>query len=116
MGIGGLTLASSISATVNMALLYAALRRRLGSLGGRRVLAAAAPMGASAALMGGLAFAYDRWVLEPRAFHGAALEGALLALGIAACVGVYFAACFWFRIEEARKIWSWRRKSSSLNT
>src|SRR3989338_8716913 len=62
--IGGLTLASTISATFNMALLYGCLRKRVGPIDERRILASFFKIFLATLLMGVTAFFYDRVILQ----------------------------------------------------
>jgi putative peptidoglycan lipid II flippase len=107
--IGGLALASSISATVNLCLLYRALRARIGPLGARAAAGDMARILAAAVVMGLFASGYGRWVLVPRAGAGSGLQAALLGAGILASIAVYFAAAYAVRVPEARKIAAWKR-------
>ncbi len=107
--IGGLALASSISATVNLFLLYRALRARIGPLGAAAAARDLVKILGSAVVMGLFAFAYGRFVLVPRAEAGSGLQAAFLAAGIAASVAVYFAVAYAAGVPEARKIAAWKR-------
>ncbi len=111
MGIGGLTLASSVSATFNAALLYRALRRRVGPLGGRRILGSLARVGGASAAMGFCAWIWDVRVLTAHAGAGRLVEGGLLAAGIALSVLAYLVFVFLLKVEEARDLLKWRRSS-----
>ncbi|HTL70750.1 MAG TPA: murein biosynthesis integral membrane protein MurJ [Candidatus Eisenbacteria bacterium] len=108
LGIGGLTLASSISATVNMALLYAALRRKIGPLSGGTALASFLRFLGMSLLMGLFAWGWNRWMLEPRLGDPRLSQSLWLGLGIGASVGLYLGLLWLFRVEEARKLFSWR--------
>lgn len=107
--IGGLALASSISATVNLFLLYRALRARIGSLGARAAARDLAKIFGSAVVMGLFAFAYGHFVLVPQTGAGSGFQAALLAGGIAVSIVVYFAVTYVVRVPEARKIAAWKR-------
>ncbi len=107
--IGGLALASSLSATVNLFLLYRALRARIGPLGARAAARDLVKILGSAAVMGCFAFAYGRFMLMPYAGAGSGVQAALLAVGIAASIAVYFAVTYAVRVPEARKIAAWKR-------
>ena len=101
--IGGLALASSLSATLNMALLYVFLRRRIGPLDERLLFVSFLKVLSAALLMGLFALGYNQWVLEANV-HGARwLQALVLALGIASSVAVYAAAVFALRVGEIRK-------------
>lgn len=102
--IAGLTLASSVSATANMFLLYHFLRKRVGAFDQRPVLAALAKALGAAAAMAAFALGWSRWVLGPSAGRGHAIQGALLALGIALSAAVYFVSALALKSEEARKL------------
>ncbi len=101
---GGLALASSLSAFGNMLLLFWLLHRKIGLLGGRRMLrtalaaaAASLPMAAAAWWLSGL---WD-WS-QP----GQKLPGALVLTGVVLTALLVYAACSrWFRSEEAVEFW-----------
>jgi putative peptidoglycan lipid II flippase len=101
--IGGLALASSLSATVNAGLLYFLLRKRIGSFEGKKCLLSFLKMAAIASMMGGLAWVYGRLVLEPQALSSAWLGALWLALGMILSAGFYFGLAFIFRVQEIRQ-------------
>lgn len=101
--IGGLTLASTLSATLNMALLYHFLKKKMGDLEEKRIAVSFAKILAAAVLMGAAAGAYDRFVLEPRAAAATSAQACCLAAGIGLSVLVYLALAFLMKIEEIRK-------------
>lgn len=107
--IGGLALASSLSATLNVALLYVSLRKRVGPLGGRAFAAAAVRMVAAGALMGAFAAAWSRFALDAVRGGPAWLQGAYLAFGILLSVSLYFASSLALGVDEARKLLSWKQ-------
>jgi len=84
LGHAGIALASSVAAYVNLALLLLLLRRRVGPLGGRRLLATVVRLSAAAALMGWVVWGLRwRWFPAPDAgllARGGAL-GAIIAIG-----------------------------------
>jgi putative peptidoglycan lipid II flippase len=107
--IGGLALASSVSATLNLLLLYRALRRRIGPLGARAAGRDLLKILFCAAAMGAVAFAYGRWALAAHAEMARGTQAGLLGVGIAASVAFYFALTHAARVPEARRIASWKR-------
>jgi hypothetical protein len=58
--------------------------------------------------MGAFAWGWNRWMLEPRLADPRLLQGLWLGLGIGASVALYAGLLILFRVEEARKILSWR--------
>ena len=104
--IGGLALASSISATVNMALLYIQLRKKTGELDEKRILTGFFKMALAAVFMGLAALAYDHWVLRNVWEQTRWLRWAALFGGIAVCALVYFGACRCLKVEEAKKLFA----------
>ena len=107
--IGGLALASSISATVNAVILYCSLRRKVGSLGGLYIASSFFKILSASALMGVAAFFYNRWVLEPHVLDPTRRQAVYLALGILLNIVFYFLVVWVLRIEEMRKLLRWRR-------
>jgi putative peptidoglycan lipid II flippase len=105
---GGLALASSIGAWVQLALLLASARRRLGPLGGRALLSSALrATGASLPLAGWCLLALTTWPPD----GGRGLDTLWLALAIAGGSGWYFAASWALRMPERRALLGtlWRR-------
>lgn len=106
LGIGGLALASTISATLNGVLLYRELRRRMGPFDEPRILAAAAKTLAATALMAVCAAFFNGLVLERVQDASRVVQWALLGGGIVVCILIYFAAAFLLRVQEARRLFS----------
>ena len=104
MKIGGLTFASTISATVNMGLLYHFLTQKIGALEEKRILSALLKVLTSAAVMAAFAAAYKHWVLSHFIHAGRMTQGGILALGIALAILIYFTVALLMRLEEAKKI------------
>jgi putative peptidoglycan lipid II flippase len=92
LGLGGLPLASSISATVNMALLYIQLRKRIGAVGEEKIVRTLLQAGAASAVMAAGCFVYKALVITPHAGDSRQMQSLLLAGGIVGSVAVYFAA------------------------
>lgn len=76
---GGMALATSLAAVLNLVLLVAALRRKLGGIGGRAVGVCLARSLVGAGLMAPAVLGVSRVMI-----HGAGQTGAELALGVAA--------------------------------
>ena len=106
--IGGLALASSLSATVNAGILYYSLRRKVGPLGGFRLVSSFLKIFFAALLMGAGAFFYNRCVLDVHTSSPVRWQALALGLGIVMSVSLYLAAVWLFRIEEMRKLLKWR--------
>lgn len=104
LGHVGIALASSITVAVNVAVLFWLLRRRLGSLDGRRV-----GRGAARALAAGAAMAAVVWgvsrisagFVDPAHLVGQAVQ---LFLSLGAGGIVYLAASALLRAEELRVV------------
>lgn len=104
MKIGGLTFASTISATANMALLYHFLIRRVGVLEEKRILEALSKVLVSAAVMVLFTLIYKQAVLSAFASAGRWVQGGMLVLGIAAAILIYFGTALILKLEEAKKL------------
>src|SRR3989338_3372168 len=89
LGVGGLALASSLSASLNMALLFRALRKKIGPFGGREIARCFVKALFCSLLMAVTVVVYDRAVLETHATTGRMAQLALLFAGIAASGAVY---------------------------
>lgn len=100
----GLAASTSLAAWVNLGLLSAALRRRLGSLRGTGAAAAALRVGALSAVMGGGCGAFhgalERWV------PGNGIAGDLGRLVVVVFAGAVFAleGARWLGVPEARAL------------
>ena len=100
--IGGLALASSISATVNVFLLYYFLRKKIGPLDERRLLGTFFKILIAGSAMVFLALVYGRVVLERAAEGSQTLQALTLAGGIVFCALAYFGTCRLIGVEESR--------------
>lgn len=98
--IGGLALASTISFTLNLALLLTILHRRLGTLEMGQIARSASKIAASAALMGLAVWLVLSWTAG--ATSAATLVGRAVQVGapIVAGVAVFLALCRLFRVSE----------------
>ncbi len=101
--IGGLTLASTLSATVNMGLLYSRLRKRVGPIDERRILTSFFKIGLASLLMGVVAFFYDHFILKTSGVASRLLQASYLGLGILLSALVYFLLTLLLKIEEIKK-------------
>jgi putative peptidoglycan lipid II flippase len=101
----GLALATSIGSVINFSLLFFALRKKVGAMGGR-VLAAAAVRILIAALLGAGAAWSAATALERSGLAGAGVPGRALvvAAGFAAATVVYLAAATLLKIPEVKSV------------
>lgn len=102
--IGGLTLASSISATVNAGILYYFLRQKIGRLDEGEMLETIFKTLGASCLMGAFAGAYNFWVLSPNRGTSTLFQALGLAAGIGLSILLYFGLAVRFRMKEVRKI------------
>lgn len=102
--IGGLALASTLSATANMIFLYRVLKKRVGSLDEKRILATFARILAASVCMGIFVLWFDKAVLQPQENASRILQGLMLGGGILFSIALYAGACLLFKVEEARKL------------
>jgi putative peptidoglycan lipid II flippase len=97
---GGLALASSLAATVNMVLLLVFLRRKIGPFGGRGILVASLKAVLAAIPAGYAAFLimsrFD-WSLPGEKL----LKGGVLGAGVGGAVLVYAVLSLWLKSSEA---------------
>ncbi len=101
MGHAGIAAAVAGSSTVQMALLFVALRRRLGTLCAREVLGSSARTLAASAAAGGCGWAVARMLPAGQGAAARALPG-LAAGGVFAVV--FFAAAWVLRSPELREV------------
>ncbi len=97
--IGGLALASSISATLNAVLLYRALKKRLGDLGEKAIVGSFSKLFLVALGMGVLAFFYNAYVLNTVILSTTLVQATALLAGIGICAAFYFGVVFLFRLR-----------------
>jgi putative peptidoglycan lipid II flippase len=99
MGSGGIALAASLAAVLNVVLLIVMLRSRIGPLGGPRLAAATGRIACCAFLMGAAVYGLDHWMAEHLG-RTTGWQALRLGAGVAAGVGVYIAAAFFGKIPE----------------
>jgi putative peptidoglycan lipid II flippase len=104
---GGLALSNSLATTLEMAVLLGIIRRRLGGLEGRYMLASLARIGLAALLMGAVAGALA-WLLKDQA--------AWLVAGVAVTIGLvqYVTASLALRSPEPWALWNMIRLRGRL--
>jgi len=108
---GGLALASSLSSTINMVLLWALLKKRIGRLDMRSIGTAAGKTVVLSTSMG--VWIYVLYVISSRFADTAAIWGRLLVVLLPVSGGAifYLAAASAMDMEEAQQIRSvWRRR------
>jgi putative peptidoglycan lipid II flippase len=100
--VGGLALATSIAATVNLIMLYMLLTRRIGDIGTKAILASVARVAVAAAIMAVFTFIASKMFLTE---HEASLAAAArLAAIILSSGAFYIVLCYLLKVEGARKL------------
>ncbi len=102
--VGGLTLASSISATMNAGILYYWLRKKMGRPDEGEMLQVFFKALGASCLMGAFAGAYNFWVLSPNRGASTLFQALGLAAGIGLSVLLYLGLALAFKMKEVRKI------------
>ncbi|MFH1625722.1 MAG: murein biosynthesis integral membrane protein MurJ [Pseudomonadota bacterium] len=97
---GGLALATSISSTINMVVLLMILRKRLGDVGGKKILLSVSKISLSSAVMGIVVYFFCfkvPWITVSE------IRGEILALGgsIVLGVAVFFLFSYLLRTQES---------------
>ena len=115
LGYLGLALATAVSAGVNFVYLLVRLRRRVGGLDGKRILATSVRVCLAAAAMSLLVWQGSRgWLPDA----GAGAARAELALKVFALIGFgafgYAAFAWFFRVPEQRRLWDLIRAKVGL--
>lgn len=100
--IAGLALASSISATTNLALLYYHLRKKIGPLDEAKIAKGFFKMMFAGAAMVLTALVFDRYGLLAVRNASHTAQALVLGGGILLCALVYFIACRLIGVEESR--------------
>ena len=91
LGHGGLALATSLASVLNLGLLVHALRRKLGSLGWKRIIQSACKTLGIAAIMGVVVWMVARLLIET---EGSAFTGQLVAVAVCVMIGLaVFGVC-----------------------
>lgn len=103
LGIGGLSLASSISATVNVVVLYLILRKRTGAMDEAGIFKSVVKILVSSVLMGAFAYGFDQWVLEAHRGDSRFHQTCYLFLGIGLSIFVYLLSAWLLRSEELKR-------------
>jgi putative peptidoglycan lipid II flippase len=111
--IAGLALASSLSATMNMGALYYLLRKKLGPIDEERIFVSFIRMLCAAVLMGLFTAFFARVALIDTPGLSRIGQGAALLSGIFVSILIYFGLCLLFKVEEAKRILSWRLKQKN---
>jgi putative peptidoglycan lipid II flippase len=99
LGATGLALATAVASCGNFALLFVRLRRRVGLLGGRRLLRAGAKVGLACLPMATWGLLAQRW-WDVLAVQPTLVAAGLLFLEMAVALGIFAAAAAAFGCEE----------------
>lgn len=100
--LGGLALATSISATFNFVVLYILLKKRLNGLGTRQIIDSFLRVVLASAVMG--------WALKVLLKNLHTLNYANLFVSIGAAIIVFVLAAYIFNVKELRSFLEWIRK------
>ncbi len=117
IGIAGLALATSIAAWVNALALFILLRKKLGLLGGRRILNTVFKSGAASLIMAGFCWGVMQLNLPswgPLADHPHLGRGLALAIAITGGGALYLALARLFQMEECAPFWSMLKRERSI--
>jgi putative peptidoglycan lipid II flippase len=100
----GLALATSIGSVLNFALLFFALRRKVGAIGAAALAAAAARITIAAALAAGAGWAAAEGLSRTSDSTSLPWRILVVSAGLGAAGVVYAAACALLRVEEIRAV------------
>ncbi len=97
---GGLALATSISSIMNMSILLMILRKRLGSIGAKRILMSVFRISISSAVMGIAVYLFCHRIVWTT---GSEIETKILTLGVSIVIGVvvYLLCSYLLKSEES---------------
>jgi len=97
---GGLALATSISSIMNMSILLMILRKRLGSIGAKRILMSVFRISTSSAVMGIAVYLFCHRIVWTT---GSEIETKILTLGVSIVIGVvvYLLCSYLLKSEES---------------
>ncbi|MFH1406581.1 MAG: murein biosynthesis integral membrane protein MurJ [Candidatus Omnitrophota bacterium] len=110
--IGGIALATSIAASLNFLMLWVILRKKIGTIGGRRIITSLVKMLSASFCMGIICFSFSRGLFETMADMHITLRLFALCLVLSASIAAYVGACFLFKVEEMKEAIKWVLKKS----
>jgi len=103
----GLALAVSIGSLINFTVLFWMLRRKIGALGGRKLLSSAVRILLASAVAAAAAAAVARGVESAVGLATLGERLLVVSLALAAAGAVYVAACLLLRVEELKPVAAW---------
>ncbi len=104
--IGGLALATSISATANFLMLFYILRKKIGGIDEARLMDSFLRIFASSAMMGAVIFPALS-IFNMQGAHSAVLRIISLFAVIILAIALYVAFAFLFRVRELKEVYDW---------
>jgi putative peptidoglycan lipid II flippase len=113
----GLALANTLSASINMCLLFYALKKALPKFARRDLLPGAGPMGAAACVAGGVAWGLNH-LIETKLGVRTVTARAIGVFGpITAATLAYFGLSLWLKVPQAQEmlnsVWKGKRRARS---
>lgn len=106
---GGLALANALASAVNFIVLFALLRKKIGSVDGRNIVRSFIRTAVAAVIMGGLGIiVINRYMWAEGA--GIFEKAGILAAVIALCMGIYFLIMHIIKSEELRYLLDMRKR------
>lgn len=105
MGLGGLALATSIAAIVTSARLLMQARKKVGPMGGRRIIISFLKLGISSTIMGMAVYFIDALLASAVPGAGFKIQALRLFIDIALGGAIYFIMAFLLKAEELKLSW-----------
>jgi len=105
MDVGGLALSTSLVALCNVVILVVVLRKKIGSLGGRRIVVSYSKIFAASAIMGAVIYFFWKFA-KGFAYQSLWNLIILLLLTVVLGAGIYVCCTIWFKMEELKFIMS----------
>ena len=112
MGVSGVAFSTSLVAVFNVIILIIILRKKVGFLGGKRILKSYLKILASSAIMGAIIY-FSWWFLKKYAYNSLWYLVAILLFIIIAGAGIYVLLTYLFKMDEIKfvfKIFSRSRR------
>ncbi len=100
----GLALATSIGSLLNFALLFVALRRKVGSMGARTLAAATMRIFLAATLAAGAGWSTATALTRGHDAAGVPYRALVVGCGLAAATMIYLSACTLLRVPEMKSV------------
>lgn len=109
---GGLALATAISSTINLSILFWILKARIGDLGGRKIVSSFGRILCATTVMGVSCWFIWRGIFQQLKAPTVPLQLVSVLIPIFGGTLSFIVASYFFRVEEMRVVWGWISRKS----